>query len=94
MAWVVGVEWLGWRGAQTLLHTIPHLAGLGRDPLYNSFPCPAQKSTTIHLTRSGKTCWAKAVSVGHNNNNVNNKDVKKLYSKVNMHSHNVHGNRI
>ncbi len=34
----------------TLLHIIPHRVRLSRDPLYTSFPCPAQMNTTVHFS--------------------------------------------
>jgi hypothetical protein len=49
----------------TLLHMIPHRAGLSRDPLYTSLPYPAHMSTTVHFIGSDRlaytslVCWAQ-----------------------------------
>jgi hypothetical protein len=36
VAWVEEGEWLMWRRGTSLLHMIPNMAGLNRDPLYST----------------------------------------------------------
>jgi hypothetical protein len=49
----------------TLLHMIPHRAGLSIDPLHISFPCPAHMNTTVHFIGLGETCCRPASQVCH-----------------------------
>jgi hypothetical protein len=39
----------------TLLHMIPHRAGLSIDPLHINFPYPAHMNTTVHFIGLGET---------------------------------------
>jgi hypothetical protein len=58
LKWLRQGSWVAWveEGQMTLLHMILHRAGLSRDPLCTSFPCPTHKNTTIHLIWSNTSC--------------------------------------
>jgi hypothetical protein len=46
----------------SLLHMIPHRAGLSRDPVYTSFLWIAHRSTTVNLTGLGEMYPGLALS--------------------------------